>query len=64
VTVFLLGQADFETIRESPANLGRILQRQAERIRDLKLATPVWREGDARGGPEQPTLGLPLGKRR
>lgn len=61
VTVFLLGREDFEAIRESPANLGRILQRQAERIRALKLATLVWREGDARGGPEQPTLGLPLG---
>ena len=61
VTVFLLGRNDFEAIRESPANLGRILQRQAERIRDLKLATPVWREGDARGGSDQPSLGLPLG---
>lgn len=61
VTMFLLDREDFEAVLESPANLGRILQRQAERIRDLKLATPVWREGDARGGPEQPTLGFPLG---
>lgn len=61
VTIFLLDREDFEAIRTSPANLGRILQAQAERIRDLKLATPVWREGDARGGPEQPTLGLPMG---
>ncbi len=61
VTVFLLDRTDFEAIRESPANLGRILQAQAERIRDLKMATPVWREGDARGGPDQPSLGLPLG---
>ena len=36
-----LGRDDFEAIRESPASLGRILQRQAERIRDVKLATPV-----------------------
>lgn len=61
VTVFLLDRTDFEAVRESPANLGRILRTQDERIRDLKMATPVWREGDARGGPDQPTLGLPLG---
>lgn len=60
-TIFLLDREDFEAVREGPANLGRVLRRQAERIRDLKLATPVWREGDGRGGPEQPTPGFPLG---
>lgn len=61
LTIFLLDRTDFEAIRKSPANLGRILQAQAERIRDLKMATPVRREGDARGGPDKPALGLPLG---
>lgn len=61
VTIFLLDRKDFEAIRTNPANLGRILQAYAERIRNLKMATPVWREGDARGGPDRPDLGLPLG---
>lgn len=44
VTIFLLDRADFEAIRKNPANLGHILQKQAENIRDLKMAAPVWRE--------------------
>lgn len=46
VTIFLLDREDFEAIQRSPASLGRILRKQAELIQDLKLATPVWREGD------------------
>lgn len=61
VTIFLLDREDFEAIRASSARLGGILLRQAERISDLKMATPIWRESDAHGGPEQPSLGFPLG---
>jgi hypothetical protein len=46
VTIFLLDQTDFRTIGENSANLGRILQAHAERIHNLKMATPVWRESD------------------
>ena len=61
VTVFLLDRKDFESVRASPANLGRILRAQAERIQELRLATPVWREGDSRGGSSQPSFEFPLG---
>lgn len=48
LTIFLLDKSDFAAIREEPAMLARILKDQASRVRDLKIATPVWREGDAR----------------
>lgn len=42
VTIFLLDAADFESVKETPANLSRILRSRAERIRDLRLSTPLW----------------------
>lgn len=48
LTVFLLDRDDFAAIRAEPATLARILKTQAARVRDLKMAAPVWREGDAR----------------
>ncbi|MEL6445874.1 MAG: restriction endonuclease [Bacteroidota bacterium] len=42
VTIFLLDEDDFETIRDTPARLGGILLRQANRIRDLRLAAKLW----------------------
>lgn len=50
LTIFLLGREDFDQIKQDRAALGRILRIEAERIQDLKMSTPVWREGDARGG--------------
>ncbi len=42
VTIFLLDVKDFEAIKMAPANIGRILIAQAERIRDLRLSAPLW----------------------
>jgi len=42
VTIFLLDKTDFETIRVNPAYIGRILLAQAERIRDIRIKSPLW----------------------
>ena len=60
VTIFLVGKDDFAAIRTDPANLGRILRTQAERIRDLKLNTGVWRERSSNSGHQDDQLGLTM----
>lgn len=42
VTIFLLDKRDFDTIRTNPARIGRILLDQAERIKDMRIKTPLW----------------------
>lgn len=49
VTIFLLDAADFYTVTDNPEGLGRILREQAEHIRKVKMAAPVW-SGISRSG--------------
>jgi len=42
VTIFLLDKTDFETIQANPAQIGRILIAQAERIKDMRISSPLW----------------------
>ena len=60
VTIFLLDKDDVAAMRTNTASLAPVLQRHAERIRDLKLSAPVWGEGDSRGGKGKPSFYFPL----
>ena len=42
VTIFLLNKDDYESIKNNPANIGSILQNQAENIRDIRINSPIW----------------------
>jgi len=59
LTIFLLGKDEFNEVKRESAALGRILRAEAVRIQNLKMSTPVWREGDARGGASAPSVSLP-----
>jgi site-specific DNA-methyltransferase (cytosine-N4-specific) len=61
VTIFLLDQDDFESIRRTPANIARILRQQGERIRDLRIRAPLWSGIDRPDDDEQSRLEFPLG---
>ena len=41
-TLFLIDRNDFEILKANPAHIGRIILAQAERIRDIRLKSPLW----------------------
>lgn len=60
VTIFLMDKEDFVSIKDTPANIGRILRSQAERIRDLRLSSPLWSGIERPEDDEDPTHDFPL----
>lgn len=61
VTIFMLDLKDFEAIKANPASIGRILMSQAERIRDLQIAAPLWSGIERPEEPSQAELDFPIG---
>ena len=60
VTIFLLDESDFAAIKETPADLTRILRAQAERVRDLRLRAPLWSGIDRPEDDDEPELDFPI----
>lgn len=61
VTIFLLDESDFAAIKETPADLTRILRAQAETVRDLRLRAPLWSGIDRPEDNDEPELDFPIG---
>lgn len=60
VTIFLLDKKNFDSIKESPSNIARILRTHAEHIRDRKLSSPVWSGIEPPEKNQNPDLNFPL----
>ena len=60
VTIFLLDGEDFESIKDNPSNIARILRSHAEHIRDKRLSSPIWSGVERPEENRNPDLNFPL----